>query len=614
MANRYWVGGTATWNGTAGSKWASTSNGTPGQNAPTTSDTVFFDFNSGQYTVTIGTGAVCSTLTMTGFPGTLAFGSNSISAAGTGTVYLGATTFDVTGTPLINLTNSSSTGRTINAGATTEANSISFNISAGSGTTTITASTSVKNLTFSGTYTGAHANSAYTIYGNLTFKSGMTITAGVGTRTFAATSGTQQITSATLNLDFPITFSGTATYQLQDNISIGTATSRTITLTSGTLDLNTKTMTLFGTFVSSNTNTRAITSSGTISITRAGTATYWDMGTLTGFTKSGNPTVKFLSSVAGNSVTVLHGTVAGGSEANAMSFVFGGAGTYIFANTNWIFDLSSIGSSYLISGSPISYNVYGALGGAYNFFGAITFKSTSATTRDITFSGYSPYTITFDGVGGSWRLMNYLNFNSVVLTNGSFSTNGSNMDCNFFDFTNSNTKTLTINSQITVGGNGYFRGSSTNTTFNLSGSEIYFNSDAVVQIFNVPNATFPLVTTADIADLIIGQASGTSQTITTLQSNNPKIVAIYPNSTLNITNLNLASGTTLKSVESGTQGTISKPSGTVLVSGLTIQDSNATGGATWLAPTSNGNADFGNNTGWIFGAYSANNSNFLAFF
>jgi len=254
------------------------------------------------------------------------------------------------------------------------------------------------------------------------------------------------------------------------------------------------------------------------------------------------------------------------------------------------------------------------LGGAYNFFGAITFKSTSATTRDITFSGYSPYTITFDGVGGSWRLMNYVNFASVVLTNGSFSTNGSNMDCNFFDFTNSNTKTLTINSQITVGGSGYFKGSSTNTTFNLSGSEIYFNSNASSQIFNVPNATFPLVTTADTADLIIGQASSTSQTITTLQSNNSKIVAIYPNSTLNITNLNLASGTTLKSVGSGTQGTISKPSGTVLVSGLTIQDSNATGGATWLAPTTSGNVDGGNNAGWIFGAYSANNSNFLMFF
>jgi hypothetical protein len=108
MVAIYWVGGTATWDGTAGSKWASASGGTTYLPIPTSIDNVFFDLNSGLNTVTIGTGAVCSILTMTGFTGTLAFGSNSISAAGTGTVYVGATTFSVSGTPLINLTNSSS--------------------------------------------------------------------------------------------------------------------------------------------------------------------------------------------------------------------------------------------------------------------------------------------------------------------------------------------------------------------------------------------------------------------------------------------------------------------------------------------------------------------------
>jgi hypothetical protein len=49
----------------------------------------------------------------------------------------------------------------------------------------------------------------------------------------------------------------------------------------------------------------------------------------------------------------------------------------------------------------------------------------------------------------------------------------------------------------------------------------------------------------------------------------------------------------------GTQATISAESGTNTVSYLTIQDSNATGGATWYAidPT---NVNAGNNTGWIF--------------
>jgi len=56
----------------------------------------------------------------------------------------------------------------------------------------------------------------------------------------------------------------------------------------------------------------------------------------------------------------------------------------------------------------------------------------------------------------------------------------------------------------------------------------------------------------------------------------------------------------LQSTLSGTQATISQASGTVSVSYLTIQDSNATGGATWLAYASNFNVNAGNNTGWLF--------------
>jgi hypothetical protein len=54
---------------------------------------------------------------------------------------------------------------------------------------------------------------------------------------------------------------------------------------------------------------------------------------------------------------------------------------------------------------------------------------------------------------------------------------------------------------------------------------------------------------------------------------------------------------TLNSTVSGTQYTLSQSSGTVSAAFATIQDSNATGGATWTAATS---TDAGNNTGWIF--------------
>lgn len=72
MANRYWVGGTANWDSTAGTKWATTSGGGGGASAPTNADDVFFDGSSGSGTVTVATGNTCRSADFTGFTGTLA--------------------------------------------------------------------------------------------------------------------------------------------------------------------------------------------------------------------------------------------------------------------------------------------------------------------------------------------------------------------------------------------------------------------------------------------------------------------------------------------------------------------------------------------------------------
>ena len=63
---------------------------------------------------------------------------------------------------------------------------------------------------------------------------------------------------------------------------------------------------------------------------------------------------------------------------------------------------------------------------------------------------------------------------------------------------------------------------------------------------------------------------------------------------------NSANTKTLRSTTAGTQATISQASGTVNVSDLTIQDSNATGGASWNAYVDYENIDAGNNDGWNF--------------
>lgn len=76
MANRYWVGGTGTWDGTSTANWSATSGGSNGASVPTSTDDVFFDANSGGGTVTLdydgsGTYPECANLICTGFTGSI---------------------------------------------------------------------------------------------------------------------------------------------------------------------------------------------------------------------------------------------------------------------------------------------------------------------------------------------------------------------------------------------------------------------------------------------------------------------------------------------------------------------------------------------------------------
>ncbi len=104
MPDRFWVGGTASWDGTAGTKWATSSGGTGGASVPTSADDVFFtNLSTGTCTISAGnTGA--KSINCTGFTGTLA-GSAAITVSGSVTLaaamtftYSGGLTLAGTGT------------------------------------------------------------------------------------------------------------------------------------------------------------------------------------------------------------------------------------------------------------------------------------------------------------------------------------------------------------------------------------------------------------------------------------------------------------------------------------------------------------------------------------
>jgi hypothetical protein len=81
MANRFWVGGSGTWDSTTTTNWSATTGGAGGASVPTNADTVIFDASSGTGTVTISTGggATCLTLTASAITANLKFDGRTAS-------------------------------------------------------------------------------------------------------------------------------------------------------------------------------------------------------------------------------------------------------------------------------------------------------------------------------------------------------------------------------------------------------------------------------------------------------------------------------------------------------------------------------------------------------
>jgi hypothetical protein len=218
------------------------------------------------------------------------FGTGKISLNGTGTVVTmtTVTNFSYTGTPTVEINNATATAATVNSGSPTEAQALNFNIISGTYSLTIQ---SAKNINFTG-FTGTlNTTAARTIYGNLTFSSGMTLGGTAQIITFGATSGVQQLTSASQTISYPITIDGIGgTVRLLDAAIF----SNGILLTNGTLDANGQNLTAnqlssttqgprtiaFGSgtwtingsstaFFASNTSGMTVTGSGILSMTSA---------------------------------------------------------------------------------------------------------------------------------------------------------------------------------------------------------------------------------------------------------------------------------------------------------------------------------------------------------
>lgn len=210
MADRYWVGGTAAWDGTALLKWSATSGGLGGAALPTTADDVFFtNLSTGTCTVSAGnTGA--KSINCTGFTGTIA-GTAGITVAGSVTLVAGMT-YSHTGIMTFTGTGTLTTAGKVFSAVTVNGSGITLTL--GDALNTSTRSFNITRGTFNAAIYNVTCSAVFSFNTNT-----RTITMGSGLWTLSGT-GTVWNTSNPTNLTFN---KNTADILLSDTSGLGKA-------------------------------------------------------------------------------------------------------------------------------------------------------------------------------------------------------------------------------------------------------------------------------------------------------------------------------------------------------------------------------------------------------
>lgn len=696
MANRYWVGGTANWDGTAGTKWSTTSGGAGGASVPTTADDVFIDANSGAVTVSIdpsNTGA--KSITFTGFTGTLATSSTgAITVAGNITLastmvmnYFGTVTITADSTlisagkslpyvtidgigitvslgdamlgsgGLLTVTRGTFTTNnySLSQGAISSSNSNARTISLGSSTVSLSstsftgAPTRPIDFSTSTNLTFLAGTSSISASGSLSFGSYLAIHGGSGV-TFYNLSNTSNSGSGTETGDIRI--SGQNTFNnltvsatsvsvksivLYDNqtvngtlsISGASAISRNAVYSSARRTSRTITA---AAIAANNCDFRDITLSGAASPAsplRAG-----DCGGNSGITFPAAKTVYWNLSGVRNIQNTGWALSSGGTPAvdnfplAQDTAVFDNTGAAGTVSTSAAFNFGTIDMSGRTSALTFSVNstifVYGD-------WKSGTGVVLSQTGGGIGFSGRKTQNVTSNGrlfgavlyfLSDTFKPLDDLSTTrQAYLLEGTADLNGKTLSC--LQFFVGNTVGSAVNKNLTFnGGTLTVTGASTiNPIFScVDAVTPYFTTTAgtgtgkirmtggTAKTFEGGGATYNCTLSNDGAGALIVTGSNTFTTIA--NGVQPTTFTFTAGTTQTATDFNvngtLGNPVTINS-SSTSPATLSKSSGSVSVDYVQIQNSTATGGASWRAGPNSVN--LGGNTGWQFGS----GGNFLIF-
>jgi hypothetical protein len=562
MANRYWVGGTANWDGTAGTKWATTSGGAGGASVPTTADDVFFTSSStGSCNIATGnTGA--KSINCTGFTGTLT-GSSDITVAGGITLvtgmtysYTGITTFTGTGTLISagkslrtiivsgagitltlgdalscngNFTVSEGNFNTANysftcAGSITSSTANLRSISLGSSTVTLTSGgidfSPSTNLTFNAGTSQINLSSSVTIdSGGMTFYnvSYTGTTSGIrsisGSATFnnltltAPSSGVMQLSiSSDLTVNGTLTCAGASSIRRNFIRSNTIGTNRTITAAVVSAnDCDFRDITIAGAAAPIS-PTRGGNCGGNSGITFPASKTVYRVGTNTTWAGSGSWATSSGGAGADTNYPLPQDTAVIDNSTTL-------TGTLTVDGVN----ISALDCSSRTTGITLGFNAANNTHGSFTLGSGITVSGTSTQTfvnRSLINLVTAGKTITFpieiEAVGGTVQLGDAFNSSSSVRVDfGTFNANNYNVTCSSFVLgAATTTRTVTMGSGLwTLTGTAtvWLASTTVNLTFNKNTANILLsNTSTSARTFSPGNLAYNKLT--------IGGSTGTSTT------------------------------------------------------------------------------------------------------
>lgn len=569
MADRYWVGGTGTWDTSSTANWAASSGGASGASVPTAEDNVIFD-SATTYAVTLTGALTCLSFTVSA--GTVTFTSTGTLTVSGSFLIIAGTVWSATGAITFN---STTTGNTITTNNVAMVAPVVLN-GVGGGWTLGSAFTSASTLTVTN---GAVVTNNY----NLTF-TGTTnallsnVTAGI--RSISLGSSTLTMAGST-----PLTFAATANLTLDAGTSTITLSAQNPTFSGGGKTFYNVSFTYTGASVS----TRILSGTNTynnLTFSTSASATPYVLvlsssqtilGTLTlGTTTTATSRLLVRSVVLGASRTLTAAAVAALSDVDFRDVAAAGASAP-WSGTR-LGDCQGNSGITFAAGVNKYWNLVG--GGSWS---AAAWALTSGGASAVANFPLAQDTVVIEDTGLNAGATITINSNwSIGAVDASTRTLAATLTftgvCIFY-------KNITLSTAITPAGTG---GAS------VSGRGTQTVSFAGRTLTNPWNFTS--------ANGIIAFASGITVTNTvTLSQGTMRFLA---GSTSTATTFAVSGGTStpvfLTSSTPGTQFTLSQATGTVSAANATISDSNATGGATWRGPSTNNAIDAGNNTGWIF--------------